>query len=114
MKEAILSLADSCRARPPVPWRRKYRLKKPLKQPPFEPELKIVVEKAPATGIPCFVLSGLSDTLFSDHAKDTVLLLFPSDDVLRPASWVDRELRPEPAQTGLEFGQNWQLRVSRH
>ena len=47
MEEAILSVADSCRPKPPVPWGQKYRLKDPIIQLLFEPDVKMVVEKAP-------------------------------------------------------------------
>jgi hypothetical protein len=55
-------------------------------------------------GISCFVREGLSDTLSTDHAKDTVLPLFPFDDVLRPSICARFKPRPEPVQTGFEFG----------
>ena len=46
MEEAILSVADSSRPKLPAPWRRNYRLKDPIKQLLFEPEVKMVLEKA--------------------------------------------------------------------
>src|ERR1035437_4244108 len=38
---------NSSRPKPPAPWQRDYRLKDPIKQLLFEPEVKMVVEKAP-------------------------------------------------------------------
>src|SRR5271166_5886763 len=40
----------------------------------------------------------------SDHAKDRLLRLFTSDDVLRIDSCCDLKPGAEPVQTGFEFG----------
>jgi hypothetical protein len=73
MKEAILSVADSSRPKPPAPWQRNYRLKDPIKQPLFEPEVKMVVEKAP------HALSDLRDLgwMVVEHGGFRLRLLSP-------------------------------------
>jgi hypothetical protein len=58
MEEAILSVADSCRPKPPFPWRREYRLKDPIQQLLFEPEVKMVVEKRHMHSVTCGIWVG--------------------------------------------------------